>query len=243
MYSALTGVLAGFAFAGILLIATERISTPKAGSQEKSPPQDRRQASLVLLLSAFLGLSISSLTYAIIAGETSSNELAAVQHVLAGSGFAVSALALLAAVHVLIQDLFPSVSSWTRVTIGMGAPAVSTIYVGEGAIQAQNATGGIGLTILVLIILASVFWHVLAIIWAFTKKESNITWRQSQFFASLSVAIAFVASVGVATLQSIDIDSTPTQFAWISFATILITMGSFTVVFGVKLKQVKLVGH
>ncbi|MEX5255085.1 hypothetical protein [Kocuria arenosa] len=154
LYSQLAGVLAGFAFAGILLIATERISASTVRSS------NAREESLVLLLAAFLGLSINSLTYAVIGGEVETYERAAVMHVLAGGGFGISALTLLAAILILISDIAPRLSSWTRHAVGLGAPVVVSIYVASGLMQAENAIQPVELGTMISTWIAVAVTHV-----------------------------------------------------------------------------------
>ena len=58
-YSALTGVIAGLIFAGLVLIV---------GQRPESDSTNKRQA-LLLLLPAFMAMLLASLFYGIVAGE------------------------------------------------------------------------------------------------------------------------------------------------------------------------------
>ncbi len=86
-YSQLTGVLAGFSFAGLVLVVTARIDA--SGQPVQPPVHAATDATIALLFSSFVGLVLSSLSYAVIAGETHGSAATSLSHVVAGLGFGV----------------------------------------------------------------------------------------------------------------------------------------------------------
>lgn len=94
LYSQLAGLLAGFAFAGLVALVTAQLSggasTPRAFQ------------SFVPLVGAFTGLISSSLNYAIIA-STKANAPASLIETVAGIGFAVAGLMLFLSILTLLH--------------------------------------------------------------------------------------------------------------------------------------------
>ncbi|WP_086672935.1 hypothetical protein [Amycolatopsis pretoriensis] len=96
-YSQLAGVLAGFAFAGLItLIASQLVSGSVA---------DITLRSYRPLIGAFLGLVATSLNYAIVAGEDRDTPRLAELEVTAGLGFCVAALMVLYSILVLLRGV------------------------------------------------------------------------------------------------------------------------------------------
>lgn len=96
-YSQLAGVLAGFAFAGLItLIAAQLVSGSRA---------DITLRSYRPLIGAFLGLVATSLNYAIVAGEDRDTPRLAELEVTAGLGFCVAALMALYSILVLLRGV------------------------------------------------------------------------------------------------------------------------------------------
>jgi hypothetical protein len=123
-YSQLTGVLAGFAFAGLIFMLTKR--------QDPEEPQgEQANGALLLLLASFLGLTVTSLAYAVIGGEKSG--AAGVEHVFAGLGFAASAVALLLAVLELVGLLAAALEPVIWFIVVRLVPIVGVLYVVAGA--------------------------------------------------------------------------------------------------------------
>ncbi len=91
LYSQLTGVLAGFAFAALVVVLARRLEGAETLSRD-SEATAAVDAALGLLFSAFIGLALSSLAYALVAGETTAHARASLEHVVAGVGFGASAM-------------------------------------------------------------------------------------------------------------------------------------------------------
>jgi hypothetical protein len=98
LYSQLAGVLAGFAFAGLVaLIAAQLTSDTKESSSVES---------FTPLVSSFIGLISTSLSYAIIAGEGSGNGRSAILETVGGTAFGVAGLTLFYSLLVLIHGVY-----------------------------------------------------------------------------------------------------------------------------------------
>lgn len=185
LYSQLTGVLAGFAFSGLVLLLTRRLDqrqgplklpvvtalptpvspagwrgqlvtllTPKQPSPEgkgdgtsadqevatTAPAVERTISnSFVLLLASFLGLTVTSLGYAVLAGEPHF-VAAATEHVVAGLGFAASALALLLAIGELLGlgQVASHVKGFTQAIVCGWAPLLVLVYIVTGVYQVAS---------------------------------------------------------------------------------------------------------
>jgi Co/Zn/Cd efflux system component len=93
-YSQLAGVLAGFAFAALILLLTVRLAPP---STPPTTPSPFARSTRVLVV-AFVGLVLTSVNYAVLAGDTSNSPRSALLELLAGLGFASSGALLLYAI-------------------------------------------------------------------------------------------------------------------------------------------------
>ena len=102
-YSQLAGVLAGFAFASLIaVLAAALTSTRRLG---------RTLGSVSPLIGAFIALVVSSLNYAIVAGEVPGTVRVAALQVISGAGFSVAGLMLLYSILVLIKGIEVDLSS------------------------------------------------------------------------------------------------------------------------------------
>jgi hypothetical protein len=82
-YSQLAGLLAGFAFSALIFLISTRIKVPD--------PQDSFASAVRILIAAFLGLVLSSLGYAVLAGEPSDAQTrSADTEPVVGVGFAIA---------------------------------------------------------------------------------------------------------------------------------------------------------
>ena len=136
-YSALAGVLAGFAFAAIILVVPGglRRSTPR-----ESQPDGHVLASLLI---AMLGLIICAIQYAELAGESSCSEIlgrAESEELLGGVVFAFAVLALLYAMVLLLEraEVGP-VTKVFRFIVAVMAPTLALFLVGLAARDASYA--------------------------------------------------------------------------------------------------------
>lgn len=137
LLSQLCGTLAGFAVAGLIFVVALQ---PLEDSQDainrlfRGPlrPADDMDVPVALLTSSFIGLILSALAYALMAGEPSGSARLATEQVIAGAGFGTGALILLFAVRRLVCVASPSLNRWTRHVVGIGAPCVVWLYLAEG---------------------------------------------------------------------------------------------------------------
>jgi hypothetical protein len=112
-YSQLAGVLAGFGFAGLIALITAQLATNSSAGKilESGGP----------LLASFVALVVSSLNYAVVAGEVpGSGRVAAVQ-TLSGLGFSVAGVTLLYSVLILVRGLETDVPQSRQVTQAMAS--------------------------------------------------------------------------------------------------------------------------
>lgn len=137
LLSSLSGTLAGFAVAGLIFVVA--LQPREEGPDENDLPLfgslriiGDPDVPLALLTSAFVGLILSSLAYALMAGEPPQSERLATEQVIAGAGFGTGGLILLLAVRRLVCIAAPSLNTWTRHVVGIGAPAVVWLYLAEG---------------------------------------------------------------------------------------------------------------
>lgn len=96
-YSQLAGVLAGFAFAGLVALIATQLTKDSLASHSLH--------SYLPLVSAFVGLVATSLNYAIVAGEDKWTKRATTLEVVSGIGFASAGLMLLYSVLILMHGL------------------------------------------------------------------------------------------------------------------------------------------
>lgn len=97
-YSTLSGVLAGFAFTALVMLVGQR-------NRDGSVPADRStKHGIGFMLAAFIGLGSSSLSYAVMAGDSSTVRLAAT-HVVAGCGLVAATLLLLVGINEVLAPL------------------------------------------------------------------------------------------------------------------------------------------
>ncbi|MDX1879256.1 hypothetical protein SBE55_15685 [Mycolicibacterium sp. 141076] len=130
MYSQLAGVLAGFAFAAImLLLSRQHRREPPSGANEAAEHlEDTRFATA--LACAFLGLVASSALYAVLSAEVDCSLVqgrAASSMVLAGVAFAFSIYTLLFAAVQLVSAV--SLGAHFRFVVSVVAPPIVILFV------------------------------------------------------------------------------------------------------------------
>jgi hypothetical protein len=137
-YSQLTGVLAGFAFTGLVLVMTYRLG--EEGRRDRSGVGAKIEKAIALLFGGFLGLVFSSLAYAVIAGTSSDSLKAAQEHVIAGSGFGTASLIVLVALLHLIDATITTRSESVFLTMAIFGPTVVLTFALGGAIDVSHKT-------------------------------------------------------------------------------------------------------
>jgi hypothetical protein len=96
-YSQLAGVLAGFAFAALLFLVTS--------SSHWATRDDDLKLTLRLVVAVFVSLVLTSLSYAMLAGDTANGGRAASIQLVVASGFISAGIALLLLVYRVLDDL------------------------------------------------------------------------------------------------------------------------------------------
>lgn len=129
LYSQLAGVLAGFAFATLTALVIAQVTSGTTTS--------RTLESFIPLVGAFIGLTVSSLNYAIVAGEVQGTARVADLQTVAGVGFAVAGLMLFYSLLVLLRglekdaplsiDISERASKITRFIIGALVPVLTLL--------------------------------------------------------------------------------------------------------------------
>lgn len=100
LYSALAGVLAGFAFTALMMLLSRH-----AGDD----PRDHHLVAVVkVLLATVIALSLSALTYGGLGGEPISGGRAAAEQMIAGVGFTVGGLLFLYSIALTIDAVTPA---------------------------------------------------------------------------------------------------------------------------------------
>ncbi|WP_143267170.1 hypothetical protein [Amycolatopsis thailandensis] len=100
-YSQLAGVLAGFAFAGIMVLLTARMTPSSRSTQEVQPFAGATR----LLIVSLVGLILSSLNYAILAGDLPGSHRSASLELVSGVGFGAAGLSLIYAIVLTIDGV------------------------------------------------------------------------------------------------------------------------------------------
>jgi hypothetical protein len=198
LYSQLTGVLAGFAFAGLVLVITQRLE--RSSSPHSVDRSFERGA--VLLFSSFLGLTLTSLGYGVIGGETGNSQRAAIEHVVSGAGFAAATLVLLLAILELIRPLVPTAEPFVRSVTGTWAPLVAVVYVTAGALDAAGRTEGVAQRDVYILAAILVAVNGIAIILSRGLSAEIRQVRAYSRVAVIGIAPPFLASTSVALLSS-----------------------------------------
>jgi hypothetical protein len=224
LYSQLSGVLAGFSFAGLIVLVTSRLD----GSKRPQHIEDAMDRSLVLLLASFLGLTITSLGYAVVGGEMN-NEVAGVEHVPAGVAFAVSALLLLLAILELLRVSAEAVADLAHNLIAIAAPLITVVYVVAGAHDVRERRDEVT-TWFIVTILSVIATQVLVTIYAHFWVPGGAQRPLAEYrrLAVLGVWLAAAASISVPVISSFGGDSIPYWPVWVALGATVIGVGGFT---------------
>jgi hypothetical protein len=130
-YSQLAGVLAGFAFTALIFLATARIT--------REDSRDAFASALRVLVAGFLALILTSLGYAVLAGEPGTDGRTASDEPLLGVGFAIAGTLVVYAI-VLTLDAADQLVPWpsaalqqvgasTRHAIAVGVAPLLILYI------------------------------------------------------------------------------------------------------------------
>jgi hypothetical protein len=100
-YSQLAGVLAGFAFAAIMVLLTARMAPSSQSSEEIQPFSGATR----LLVVSLVGLILASLNYAILAGDIPGSHRSASLELVGGVGFGTAGLILIYAIVLTVDGV------------------------------------------------------------------------------------------------------------------------------------------
>lgn len=204
LYSTLAGLLAGFAFTGLVLLLTSRMA-----SQVTRPTAfaDATRS----LAGAFAALVLCSLNYATLGGETVSAGRATAEEMVTGISFGVSVLLVLHAVVLLLEGVEVSapdrsgagkeVASFLRRTVAQVITVLLVVYVYQ-AVQdyektryvnqgSRTALDVLGLAVTALQISVALTYPFLRKRWTGAERE-----RATRRLTRLFVALAFLGAVG-----------------------------------------------
>jgi hypothetical protein len=212
-YSQLAGVLAGFAFTALVFLITTRLSNSKGASEVSG---DAFADAYRVLAAAFLGLLLTSLNYAVFAGDKIAAGRTASEESILGTGFAVSALLLIYAI-VLILDgaelASPDISAARRsvaisvrdsVAIYIAPLVVLYINLGNTDYEASRYGAEHGLTALSILgwlvvgLQAIISWGIYPVLsraehrsWQERSRKRAVIWT-SRSFLGLAVGTSVV---------------------------------------------------
>ncbi|MFF1497184.1 hypothetical protein [Streptomyces sp. NPDC058304] len=155
LYAQLSGTLAGFALAAVFIVVSHLLGG--------APPVGRREEALdkavPVLLSALLGLILTSLAYCIIASDGQNTGRAIVEHDVAGVAFSVSGAMLIFAAILLLESVLPhTAADHGRRLLGQCAPLPMFTLLCNGVYEYGRAyyttvPGWLGLLIAGLLVL------------------------------------------------------------------------------------------
>lgn len=229
LYSQLTGVLAGFAFAGMIMVVTSRFERSEpaddlahATTQAKHDAiQVATSRALTLLVSAFFGLVAVSLAYALIGGDQVPGR-AAVGHVIAGAGFGSSALVLLLSVFYLIEAADPELRKTLHLVAVRISPLAVAAYIVVGVLdveQLQGTLGGpelLGAAVLICIPIAGLIFSG-----RLRGRFADQYWQTSaiRHFATGTLLLTVLCAISIPVLLAIaGDDDSPLLLAWVAAA-------------------------
>lgn len=149
-YSQLAGVLAGFAFTALVLLLTSRL-----GQSDKEESQPNFASAVQVLIVSFIGLVMSSLSYAILSGLGGVRKTAAALELIGGLLFAVPGVLLVYAIILTLEAIgtsagrnvgrdLTSVAGQVRRILAFVLTPLASLYVYLGARDVSYARYGDG---------------------------------------------------------------------------------------------------
>ncbi|WP_409496107.1 hypothetical protein [Amycolatopsis sp. cmx-11-12] len=235
LYSQLAGVLSGFAFTGLLLLLTARLSPAGSSTHETTPlvPPTR------FLIVSFVGLLISSLTYAALAGDVPKSRRLASLELVAGLGFAASGLLLFYAIALTFDSLsiaservnfaLDSVGSFIRLILATILTPLMFFFLYLG-IQDYNiatqrkAIGALDITAWALILLQIIIGTTVYLRLS-GKKSLTGKKREKSLRMAASFALSLIIGVGIwfASLAALLYDATMTGPLFVPYLVLFVS--------------------
>lgn len=218
LYSQLAGVLAGFAFGVLVIVLTSQAAA------DQSPMADDRITHV--LTSCLLGLILVSLTYGVLAGETTNAGRAAMVELVAAPGFIAAGMLLLLSIYMLLgaaekptrsTATFRGTTPMVRFVLAHVTPVILTASLLGGVDDYSDARWGnhqfrtvdVVLTVAgALIILVPIATRC-----SWLRLPTSTRLWSSRGLASAAVGIAALAAVGT-YLTSALLDECQTLGQW-----------------------------
>jgi hypothetical protein len=214
-YSQLAGLLAGFAFSALIFLVSTRIKIPD--------PQDSFASAVRTLIAAFLGLVLSSLGYAVLAGEPSDAQTrSADTEPILGVGFAIAGALVIYAIVLtldaaerLVQT--PSkahrqVSSSTRHVLAAFVSPLLVFYLylaiqdyeatQYGACHGTEPLDWFGISLVIAQLAASWFFYPFMLGQRIQAKSWEVAVRTTAWTSRLLLLTAFASAVGYAYVDA-----------------------------------------
>jgi hypothetical protein len=215
-YSQLAGVLAGFAFTALMFLAATRVSSPNRGHAFAD--------AIRILIAAFLSLVLTSLDYAIFAGEpgNSYNNVASEEPII-GVGFAVSGALLIYAIILTLDAasklvkwpsaVRPSVGTSTRHLLAAAIAPLLMYYILQ-AVQQDYETArysechgrvpldNLGEALVLAQIAISWFGYPLLVRFGRRARSTEIITRCAIWISRLLLTITFGSAIAFALVQA-----------------------------------------
>jgi len=210
-YAQMTGLLAGFAFSAIIVILW-------LGKEHTRP-----KGVILTLLSAFISLVLSTLTYSVLAGDSGAYTRAAAQELVDAIPFVLAVMMLFHGLTQLLMGSPNPEATAVKVSRSLSAvitPTLAIFYLASGAVDNELARtaarrvseptycGDLGPMTTFSIALLGALLIVLLVLW-FVPPPRHIGPKLSQRasvvpLTTLWVSIGVTLSVGVITLQRPD---------------------------------------
>lgn len=157
-YAQMTGLLAGFAFAAMVLLLTPTQNVERQHAEGKAPRDGKRNGQakdiaaetrvndnglFLALLAAFFALIIATLTYSVLAGESfpQARGRAATEELIDGVPFGIAIMMLFHGITLLLDNGNVSKTAvWLSRVVAVGvAPVLTMFYLTNGATDMESA--------------------------------------------------------------------------------------------------------
>lgn len=231
-YSQVAGILAGFAFSAVAVLMTIR-TTPGG-------PRIQLGGVAKVLLSAFLALIVTSVGYAVMAGETVSSGRAATEEVIIGTAFGMSAVLLVMAIVLVLDEVHAAengtslrdAANFVRVVLGQGVTALVTFYVYLGLDDVQDARFGPGrdwglfdsvglvMVLLQIVVNAASYRRLAASPWSPADREKAIG-----YVAGASIVTVILTAVVFGTTSILIRDACSTLPGYFPYTVLVVNVG------------------
>jgi len=234
-YSQLAGVLAGFAFAAIMVLLTARMAPSSESSEEVQPFSGATR----LLVVSLVGLILASLNYAILAGDLPGSHRSASLELVGGLGFGAAGLSLIYAIVLTIDGVnitargvhhdLKSVGDFLRAVLAtILIPLIfSLVYLGvQDFTYTATGPGIYAIDIVSWILLSLQFTTgIVDYIWHGTKTDKldhNSREIKIKKAATVALGVMILTTVSFATLAATLYDNAKDGPEFVPYATMIV---------------------